>query len=58
MAMVYISMTIIIVIASLSWVIGLDHMHRNEPDYNGEDLFESDERIKQNGKIQEDNQRV
>jgi 2-phospho-L-lactate transferase/gluconeogenesis factor (CofD/UPF0052 family) len=27
-------------IISILWVRGIDHMHKNHPDYKGEDLFE------------------
>jgi cytochrome c oxidase assembly factor CtaG len=28
------------------WVIGIDYMHKNHPDYKGEDLFGEDEEHK------------
>jgi hypothetical protein len=27
-------------IVSILWIRGIDHMHKNHPDYKGEDLFE------------------
>ena len=27
-------------VVSILWVIGIDKMHKNHPDYNGEDLFQ------------------
>lgn len=34
---------LIIVPIALLWVKGIDYMHKNHPDYKGEDLFGEDE---------------
>jgi hypothetical protein len=32
-------MFIVVLIISWRWVEGIDYMHRNHPDYKGDDLF-------------------
>jgi hypothetical protein len=34
-------MFIVVVIISWRWVVGIDYMHNNHPDYKGDDLFGS-----------------
>jgi hypothetical protein len=43
----------IVMLVAISWINGIDYMHKNHPDYKGEDLF--DEEIEQDGKIQKNN---
>lgn len=33
---------IVSVFIGIQWVNGIDYMHRNHPDYKGEDLFDED----------------
>ncbi len=35
-------------IVSFFWVRGIDYMHKNHPDYTGDDLFGFDENKKEN----------
>jgi hypothetical protein len=39
MVLVYISMAVAVFFLSWRWVEGIDYMHRNHPDYKGDDLF-------------------
>ena len=32
------------IVISILWVRGIDYMHKNHPDYKGEDLFDEDEK--------------
>jgi hypothetical protein len=41
---------LVIPITSILWVRGIDHMHKNHPDYKGHDLFDEDEDEKDNSK--------
>lgn len=45
---------IVVVIISWRWVEGIDYMHKNHPDYTGDDLFGSfdDEEENENDKHQ------
>ena len=38
------------IVISILWVRGIDHMHKNHPDYKGHDLFDEDEDEKDNSK--------
>ena len=38
--LIMISITLVIVIL---WVRGIDHMHKNYPDYKGKDLFNEED---------------
>jgi len=41
------SIAIILLISGLiawRWVVGIDYMHKNHPDYKGDDLFGEDEK--------------
>lgn len=33
---------LITLIIAILWVYGIDYMHKNHPDYKGEDLFDED----------------
>ena len=35
---------IVVLPTSLLWVRGIDYMHKNHPDYKGEDLFGEEEK--------------
>lgn len=35
---------IVVIPVSLLWVNGIDYMHKNHPDYKGEDLFDEDKK--------------
>ena len=39
MAIVIISMVLAVGFLSWRWVEGIDYMHKNHPDYKGDDLF-------------------
>jgi hypothetical protein len=48
-----IAIVIILLISGLvawRWAVGIDYMHRNHPDYKGEDLFDEDKK-QNNGNI-------
>jgi hypothetical protein len=38
---VFLFMFIVVGLVSWSWVEGIDYMHKNHPDYKGDDLFGS-----------------
>ena len=38
--MLFALILIVSAIISFFWVRGIDHMHKNHPDYKGEDLFD------------------
>lgn len=42
MALVYITMFIFVAAISCLWVRGIDNMHRNHPNYKGEDFLGED----------------
>lgn len=37
--LVFVVMSIVIGLISWRWVVGIDYMMKNHPDYKGEDLF-------------------
>jgi hypothetical protein len=39
MAIVIVSMVLAVAFLSWRWVEGIDYMHKNHPDYKGDDLF-------------------
>jgi len=41
-------MIIIVGLISWRWVEGIDYMHKNHPDYTGDDLFGFDDNKKEN----------
>ncbi len=41
-------MIIIVGLISWRWVEGIDYMHKNHPDYTGDDLFGFEENKKEN----------
>ena len=41
-------MIVIVGLISWRWVEGIDYMHKNHPDYKGDDLFGFDENKKEN----------
>jgi hypothetical protein len=47
MTIFYLSIAIIIAMIAFSWINGIDYMHKNHPDYKGEDLFEEEEQADQ-----------
>ena len=47
MTIFYLSIAIIIAMVAFSWINGIDYMHKNHPDYKGEDLFEEEEQADQ-----------
>lgn len=47
MTIFYLSLAIIIAMIAFSWINGIDYMHKNHPDYKGEDLFEEDKEDQQ-----------
>lgn len=53
--MIYLIISLAATIGTILWVTGISYMHDKHPDYKGEDLFNEDEEIKQDGKIQKDN---
>ena len=42
MIIVIISMVVAVGVISWRWVEGIDYMHKNHPDYKGDDLFDED----------------
>jgi len=40
---VYLLMFIVLVVVSFLWVNGITNMHKNHPDYKGDDLFGIDD---------------
>jgi hypothetical protein len=47
MTIFYLSIAIIIAMVAFSWINGIDYMHKNHPNYKGEDLFEEEEQTDQ-----------
>ena len=49
MWIVYVLMFVVVAIISYLWVLGIDYMKENHPDYKGDDLFgDFDENDKDN----------
>lgn len=42
MVLVIIAIVALAIVLVYSWVVGIDHMHKNYPDYKGDDLFSED----------------
>ena len=36
--------SVISILVGILWVNGIDYMHKNHPDYKGEDLFDEDKK--------------
>lgn len=41
MVLVFVIMFVVVALISWRWVEGIDYMHKNHPDYKGDDLFGS-----------------
>ena len=42
LAITILVVSVISILVGILWVNGIDYMHRNHPDYKGEDLFNED----------------
>jgi hypothetical protein len=47
MTIFYLSIAIIIAMVAFSWINGIDYMHKNHPNYKGEDLFKEEDQTDQ-----------
>ena len=44
LAITIVVVSIISIFIGILWVNGIDYMHKNHPDYKGEDLFDEDKK--------------
>jgi len=44
LAITIVIVSVISIIVGILWVNGIDYMHKNHPDYKGEDLFDEDKK--------------
>ena len=44
LAITIVVVSIVSIIVGILWVNGIDYMHKNHPDYKGEDLFDEDKK--------------
>ena len=44
LAITIVVVSVVSIIVGILWVNGIDYMHKNHPDYKGEDLFDEDKK--------------
>lgn len=44
LAITILVVSVISIFVGILWVNGIDYMHKNHPDYKGEDLFDEDKK--------------